>query len=431
MAAAMSIVSPLSAEKFFFSAVIVVFLLGAWMFAGADDPQNSIFAFLMLPVAYNQLLQAGFYNFSLGAGLYLLTVGFWWRRRGDASSRTVVVTAALLLVCYFAHPMAAIIAIGSVSVLWLSSIGRHFSARHVFHLVALLPTVALLSWFFLTHHGTGPVVWAPRLLLVSYLTKSELLYTFDRRQIVFGQAFSVMMAVLLLATFAVENVARVASGARPRLRARDGFLVTVIVLVVAYFCSPADFGGGAVINQRLALFVLVSPIAWFSPRIRRMAGVPLMVTFSVIALLNAGFYLRHYRQCSRTTRDFLTVIRKASPNTVVLPLLFSRSMPGAYIGFHVHAVDYVAIERSLVDLGYYQPGTDYFPIRYNSNVRRPDILEIEGHPERIDLSVYVAADYVLTFKMPPNSAIRDQLAQGFQLEAAGHEWELYRKRSPQ
>src|SRR2546430_9228132 len=37
MAAAMSIASPLAAEKFFFSVVIVVFLLGAWTFAGADD----------------------------------------------------------------------------------------------------------------------------------------------------------------------------------------------------------------------------------------------------------------------------------------------------------------------------------------------------------------------------------------------------------
>ena len=71
-------------------------------------------------------------------------------------------------------------------------------------------------------------------------------------------------------------------------------------------------------------------------------------------------------------------------------------MPGAYIGFHVHAIDYVAIEKQLVDLGYYQPVTDYFPIRYNADVRRADILEIEGHPERVDLNAYRSADYVFT-----------------------------------
>src|SRR5205085_6113107 len=168
MAAAMSIASPLAAEKFFFSVVIVVFLLGAWTFAGADDPQNSIFAFLMLPLAYNQLLQAGFYNFSLGVGLYLLTIGFWWRRRRNASFRNVVAAAALLLLCYFAHPMSAIIAIGSVGVLWLSSIRSQLLTRHLLHLLALLPAGGLLSWFFLTHRGTGPLVWAPRSLLVSY-----------------------------------------------------------------------------------------------------------------------------------------------------------------------------------------------------------------------------------------------------------------------
>src|SRR5438445_1495174 len=392
IAAALSVLTPLAAEKLFFSLVVITFLAGAWMFAGADDPGNVVYAFLALPLTFNQLLQAGFYNFSLSAGLYLITVAFFWRHRHDSRWQIVTVTALLLLLCYFGHAMAAILGVFSISILWLCSVRR---SRH---LLAFLPTIALLLWFF-GRERTAQTVWPSRGQLVGYLTRTELLYTFDPRQIVFGRVFFVLVAALLIATFCVENLPL-------KIRARDGFLLIVLALIALYFLSPADTAGGAVINQRLALFVIVSPMPWFSRRFGRLLAVPLAVIFSLIAIVNAGCQLRHFRQSSRNTARCLTAAQEIAPNSVVLPLLFTRSMPDAYIGYHVHAIEYIAIEKHLVDLGFYQPGTDYFPIRYNTAVRRPDILEIEGHPDRVHLSDYPSANYVFTYVMPSDSPVR-------------------------
>ena len=429
MATAMSILTPVAAEKLFFSLIIIVFLAGAWMFAGADDPANTVYAFLTLPLAYNQLLQAGFYNFSLGVGLYLVTVAFWWKRRDNPSWRTLIFVASLLLLCYFAHLMSAMLAIGNIGILWLCSVRGRVLHRHALHLLAILPTLALLIWFLGRQPAIRVAAWEPSQQLIAYLTRTQLLYTFDQRQIVFGRIFFVMMLSLFAITFFGESFSRVAGKWVWKLRERDAFLAVALGMIVLYFCSPAETAGGAVINERLALFVIVSPVAWLSPRMRKFVGIPLVAVFSVIAILNAGFQLRHFRQCSRATQRFLAAMSPAEPNTVVLTLLFTRYMPGAYIGFHVHAIDYVAIEKRLVDLGYYQPGTDYFPIRYNAGVRRPDILEIEGHPERVDLKEYPSADYVFTWLMPSTTPIRSQLEQQFDRVAAANGGELFRRRN--
>jgi len=406
MDVAMPIFTPPTAEKLFFSLILITFLGGAWMYAGADDPDNAAFAFLALPLAYNQLLQAGFYNFSLGVGLYFIAVAVWWRTREQRSKWSIALIAGLLLVCYFAHPMSAALAIGSIAILWI------LNRSQPIRLVALLPSIALLIWFVAQQPAGRAHVHSTVGYLVHYLTNTQLLYTFDVRQIIFGRIFFALILMIVIATLFLESTSKFA---------------IVLALTVLYFLSPAETSGGAVINERLALFVILAPLPWVSPRLRRLIWIPLVAIFSTIAILNAGFQLRHFRHCDRGTQRFLIPVRQIENNSVVLPLLFNRSMPDAYIGYHVHAIDYVAIEKGLVDLGYYQAGTDYFPIRYKAGIRPPEILEMEGHPDRIDLNAYPEADYVFTWLMPPNARVRSQLEQGFDRVVAANGGELYRR----
>src|SRR5205085_4876619 len=136
---------PPVAEKVFVSGIVLLFLGGLWLFAGAVDPRASLFAFLGVPLAHHLLLQSGFYNFSLGAGLYFITVAVWWRRRKRDDGQTIVIVAILLLLCYFAHPMPALLAIGTIGLLWLAAL----RGRHARHLLAFVPVLPLLAWFLL------------------------------------------------------------------------------------------------------------------------------------------------------------------------------------------------------------------------------------------------------------------------------------------
>src|ERR1044072_5502014 len=93
------------AEKLLMTGIIVLFMTGAWIYAGCDDERRHVYAFLAIPLAYNQLFQFGFYNYAISVGLSLVAIGWWWRRRTRTDLTTIAVTASLLLACYFSHPL--------------------------------------------------------------------------------------------------------------------------------------------------------------------------------------------------------------------------------------------------------------------------------------------------------------------------------------
>src|SRR5260221_3416908 len=93
LALLLTVLPPVTAEKVVVSGIVLLFLYGMWLFAGAVDESQRPFAFFAFPFAYNLPLQMGFYNFCIGAALYFVIVAVWWGRRDRPEWRTVVLTA--------------------------------------------------------------------------------------------------------------------------------------------------------------------------------------------------------------------------------------------------------------------------------------------------------------------------------------------------
>jgi hypothetical protein len=73
LAVLMTVVPPVIAEKILVSGIVLLFLCGIWLFAGAVGESGRAVAFFAFPFAYNLPLQMGFYNFCIGAALYFVT----------------------------------------------------------------------------------------------------------------------------------------------------------------------------------------------------------------------------------------------------------------------------------------------------------------------------------------------------------------------
>src|SRR6185436_5317548 len=153
-----------------------------------------IYAFLALPFTYNWLLQAGFYNFSLGVALCFITIAVWWRRRRRPDLRTIAIVATLFVLCYFAHPMAVGIAIVVIGTMWL------ISSRDWRHLLALVPVAPLLFWYAKQQPAPGLGTEQKASELFATLAGARITYTFDRWQMIPGTALVVLIAALCVAT---------------------------------------------------------------------------------------------------------------------------------------------------------------------------------------------------------------------------------------
>ena len=395
MAVLIVIVPPLIAEKILFSAIVLLFLAGAWMFAGADDPRSHTYAFLALPFTFHQLLMDGFYNFSLSVALWMIVVAFWWRRRNRPDVRTIAGTAALLILCYFSHPMSVALAMGSIGLMWLWTLRGRSWRTHAKHLIALAPATLLLAWFAAQHAGT---VLSDRRSLSSlflFLARGQILFSFDHWQMVAGHILFVIFVLLGIASMLERRAeARLYTEAK-------AFLLPLASFLLLFFWSPSAFAGGTLLTERMALFVMLAALPCFSPNIAARAHVAVCAVMALFAIAAVAYHTVHFRESDRYIRKFAAAMQPIRPDSTVMPLMFDRNAPRCYMGCISHVPAYVALQKRLVDLDNYEPATGYFPLTYAKGVDAPSVFDIEAQPEKIHISDYARrARFIFTWQMP-------------------------------
>lgn len=402
MALLMMVVPPLIAEKLLVSGIVLLFLYAIWRYAGAADESRQVFAFLAFPFAYNLLLQQGFYNFCISAALYFLVLAVWWKRRDTPDARTIAVVAGLLLLCYFSHPMSTILAIGSIGILWLATLPGRPLAIHARHLVSLLPVLPLLAWFFRVQGvslARAPVSAAG---LFSYIMRMWVLLTFDEFQAKLGFALFLALAALIIITLIRR---------RWRWSEGDAFILVTLALVLVYARAPAASSGGTMILERMALFVVLSPVVWLAPRLPRRATIALVILLSVVSVAYTGYLVRRYRGLSRRVAELVRSADAIGRGTAFVPLIRDVRPHGSFVAVQMHAIDYAAIEKGSVDIANYEAAAGYFPIRLRPGISPPDTNTAGPRVSEIDLTPYlVRVPYVFLWHVPDDAPVMSQLA---------------------
>jgi hypothetical protein len=378
LALLMTIVPPLIAEKLLVSGIVLLFLYGIWLYAGCVDEWRRPFAFLAFPFAYNLPMQMGFYNFCIGAALYFIIVATWYRRRSP------LLAGALLLLCYFAHPLPCALALLSVL---LRPTPRLCGA--------VLPSVALLTWFIHTRGITTESAHYGAAGLFNYIYKSWILFTFDDRQTKLGTAIFILIAVLILITLA--------------RRRWHPLMIATILMIVVFARAPMSSSGGTMIMERMALFVILSPLAWLDARLPRRALAVLVIVLAATALIYDGYLVRRCRGASRRIAEFVRSAGAIGTNTAVLPLIRDVRLPsGTFLPVLSHAIDYALVEKHDVDAGNYEPATGYFPVKLRDGMHAADALG--AHAIDFDLASYAPnGTYVFAWHVPPDAPVMGQL----------------------
>src|SRR5437762_3857092 len=337
MAALMTILPPLVAEKIFVSIIVLLFALGARMFAASA--QSAMIALLF---TFNWLLQMGFYNHSLGVALFFITIALWWRRRDQPNSRTIAIIATLLIINYFANPMMVLLTIASIGLLWL------IASRNWRHLIAFVPVTPLIIWYLRVSSADPIDTTRPAMhKLLSYLLRGRILFTFDQAQSV----IALLVLVVILASL------------WPAIRARNIFVALFAMFIILYFAAPESFGRGLFLRERLALLVFLAPIAWIRIPQRTWA----VAIVAVIVISNVAYLTIRFHQSSEISEETVRSFDAAEPERTMIAIPRANKPPGGNFALMWHVADYAAIERRLIDINDYEADTRYFP-----NVSRPE-----------------------------------------------------------
>jgi hypothetical protein len=408
MAMAMFVTSPLVAEKLLLTLIVILLVGGTWFLTTSVDPRNDIYAFLAFPFVWTQSLVAGYYNFSLSIGLFLIILGIWWRRRERATLGSIALLATLLVLCNFTHPMAAGLACGAIVL--LSLLTRRFT-----HIVAILPTAVLLATFGSTSESnTG----APMQLSIEWdaariLARIDTLYAWDDRIRPAAIVLALLYATLIVLTLV-----------REKRRESDAIAVLALALIAMMFWLPAAEGTRDLFTGRMQPFVFLILPAWFTPPRwpRSLAAIVI-----AIGIASGAFALDRVRLFSGELEKIVRAFDPIAPDTTFLPLFFERPHSASYVNVFAHVLGYVALEKRLVDFSNYEPSTKYFPIADRIPALGSHVIDTD--PGSIDLAQPIAqADYIATFHYPHDAPNRGALRALYGVVKDSYGFTIHRRR---
>ena len=449
--ALMRVLPPAAAEKALLSLYVLLSAGALWYLAGAIDRERAWLALLGLPFVWNALLGLGFYNFCFSVPLLLLTLGWWWRHRERPGLAFAVVLDALLVLCYFAHIMAADLALAGIGVLWLASWRRERWRGHLVHLAILAPAAVLPFWFTVLRQS-GPafpsdaswqVLWDD---LAHLRTLWQFSFEGGQTASILAKVFAAWVVFTLLREAiarwrgapagAADSAGRTTESPRPRpwpwLREEDGFLALALLLAWLYFVSPGATAGGGLIKPRLLILPFLVVLPWLSAAVGRWGRVVAVVALGALAAYPVTWAVPCYRAGGHDVDEFVRGLDAVPAGSVVVPLVFDRHTTLCMrTGSVDHAVGYAAVAKGLIDWGNYEGQTDLFPLRFRAWAARPTRLDLENDLQHLRVrELRARVDYLYCWRMPPGAPVAAQLAKQCSLVAAGKQWRLYSSRPP-
>jgi hypothetical protein len=417
LAGLMELVPILTAEKILLTGYALLFMLSLRYAVLSVNDSSLAIAFLGFPLIYNRSLHMGFYSFIFGLAMFLFCIGHWVRRNRDIGcNRALVSFVVISLLLYLTHIISLIMAIAVIGIMtaWLvilesleiavsSSNPPSFDWQHLWLLlkprlwstVAFVPSILLVGLFLHDKHAGLSV-------LEDLKIGFRQLLSFQRTE---AAVMGALLATLML--LAILNLKDRA--ARFRLERSDGFLLVAAFVLFVYILAPDVLFGGALIRERLLLYVILLSILWVAGQTyghvlsRLIAGVA-----SAIAISGLVVNLPQYKNFNEYFHEYVSAGEFIDPHTNLLPVSFTYYWPSHDVDWFtstapnplVHVSGYIAAAKTLIDLGNYEAATGHFPTvfrpqlnpyRYLGTKEDPLKLNIEGYQDQVGKHV----DYVL------------------------------------
>lgn len=436
--------APVVAEKILLIAYIVILSVAFLLIVRQlCKPDYAPVYSLVFPFAIHFLLYFGFYNYCFGIAFALLFVAAWLYLKHKPLATQLAVLFPLSGFIFLTHIFGwfmVCILLGGVFLadILLEGFRRSFAAAvHRFTsqwlglvLSGLLPF--FLSIVFIKNHVTEAqyypdtfdemfdAFWS--MAMLAPLSKGELLPV----------AIFKWLIVLLFGLTALQKILGI-----NKVNASDGLLFSFVLLLVLFFIQPVGLSLSGFWIGRMSWVPWLVLCTWLAAN-NRSVTVQTVATVVVCGVCVWLFGVRSplQKSLSEAQEDFMSACSFIQPQSVVLPLCYSRRGLDA-AGNEVpvlpwlmtHSFDYCGAEKPVINLANYEAVTPWFPVQWKQACNPFAIMgTIEGNPPEISLKAFennicnTRIDYVVTwcmnFTFKERDAVKrtqEELQQGFNL----------------
>lgn len=375
MAPLLFVLSPWAAQKVLLMAYLTGMALGFRAVLRTWAPEQLSLAPLVFPFMHFFLFHIGFYNFSLGLALALLTIAFWSRHVDRWRWGHTVALTALALLLYFSNALALALTVAVLGCLLAQRVWRTWRSadpwlpalRPALHTgAAFVPAVALFLWFLQITPFHEPDPPRPFAELVQWIVDCFPLVLFHTpEEPLVTRWYSIILALLLLV--------RLLPVQRLRWRQGDLLLVPILCLTALYFTTPDSAHAGLMSERYLSiLFVLLA--LWTAATVRPTWQARGLVLTAALLQLGQALWitLPHRRELDRTAVEMREAGEHLRSHAVVYPVNFVDHWAFQHVSNHL------AVAKPLVILENYEARLGWFPVRWAPD--RPEQRCLDDRP---------------------------------------------------
>lgn len=344
-------------------------------------------AVLSALLALNVAWLFGFTSFLMGACLFPLTLGVWWRGRDRLGPGRALAIGVLLALGYLCHPVSLGLTVIGLLLLAVATPGPAPGRRWLWTGVSVAPLVPLGLLYALAMRSGGGMypqwahltnllslrAWAAHLAWADPLTlgSRHIAPFVESRRLGFVVLDPVLWAAVAFAGFALLSRGR-------SDRTRRGWAWLAVLFLLAGFLGPDGLGEGhgGFLTPRLVLLGLVVLLPWLeldaAGRLARVAAAASLVALALQSAFVWDYGRRTQADVDRllTTRSLVGVRQRVG---VLVLEPYGRYRPAPR--FHMDCL--LGLETGNVIWNNYETAHYYFPVQVQAGVPHPPATVFE------------------------------------------------------
>jgi hypothetical protein len=418
-----SLFTPYVAEKLFVSLYIVLMGVAVPVFLRSFERPVFPFSYFVFPVVFNFTMLMGFYSYAIAVPLFLIAFSLTWKFRAASTMTKFILLNMAGLILFYSHliPFAFFL----IALTIVTAVEAPTWGKRVFELAKTMVTISpLLVLFFLYeasspkgHHITFAYLTSiPRLVDLTEHLFFFSMATFSRSQII-PAAVILFLFLFFLSVYSIDTLrsGREKVSDTACIQNPDKALIFIsLFLVSIYYLAPFRLGEGSYFNQRFpwVIFLILLPLL----RIPRESNQSRFASFIILCSIIPVFYfnilaLRHE---SDRVKEFLGGLEVDMPTGSFVMGYKTKFPEWSDIDVLMHTASYYGIYKGCVDIGNYEAGLPYFPVRFKETLPSfPSQDTIAYDPAKINWSLYPCIGYLFAWDLKQGE--RDGLGKEFRI----------------
>ena len=362
------------AEKVLLCSIIIALPFSFRMLLRSHE-QSALFAdYLIFPFIYSYTFYLGFFNFSLGVALMLITFAYWLRTENNFHRKKVIALTLLFILLYFSHLLTFLFTgfIIGILVLWKSFIDYLSNSKVIKDkirkqiltlLTATIPGLILAILFTLQKGEESKLIYLELSELVRWLKVVHPVITLQYEYMESKTRYIFYTLVILLIIIVFQRLNLYFRKKNPGIIFNDSWLLICMILIIFYFTFPNWMSSGGHISIRILFFFYLFIILWVGlQKINKFFIIIAAIIFLTISFIFLNYHYKQTKFLADGADEIYHAANFIEENSVVLPISNSDNW------MHANFSSYLAVEKEgIIVLDNYEAGKAHFPLNWRKN----------------------------------------------------------------